>query len=420
MNDDGKITFAADKRYASVVKTRDDYLLLEEYFDEDGNPSKQASGYYALIREYNDAGQEYKVTYLDIDKQPVMNNLGYASVVHTYNVEGKVETNRYYDTELKPVKSKHDGYGSYKGYDINGRNNLIIHLDEKDAPMIAGNGYAVMNRFFYEDGPNAGRVKEEYYFDTNNNPIALSMGQYGLQKNYDEYGRTNVLTYINADGKPSPTKKGYTTIKRTFYEDDSIKTELYYDIDGKPFRMANGQYGILNQYGETIYLDSKGDPFFDLKNHLVNNQMTIVLIVLIISIISSCCGYKANVVLLIIYIAGALYMTLGQRNDVKGGLNMIPLWSYKQFFSNDELRWEIVNNILLFVPLGILLYQLYPRIIILFVPILLSVVIEGIQYLFGLGLCELDDVISNGLGGIIGFVAGGLTTGIKSRIKKRK
>ena len=70
------------------------------------------------------------------------------------------------------------------------------------------------------------------------------------------------------------------------------------------------------------------------------------------------------------------------------------------------MRMEILNNIWLFVPLGTILYRLFPGIYIVFVPILISIAVEVSQYLLGVGLCEVDDVVSNGLGGLIGILVG--------------
>ncbi len=75
---DGELRYAADKHYATAIKTRGDNCQLEEYFDEHGNPAEQALGHYALLREYDDLGRNYRVTYLDLDGSPVLISLGYS------------------------------------------------------------------------------------------------------------------------------------------------------------------------------------------------------------------------------------------------------------------------------------------------------------------------------------------------------
>ena len=408
---DGNITFAADKHYATVIKTTSDHQLLEEYFDANGEHTEQSTGYYALLREYNEADQEFKVTFLGLDGKPVMNSHGYAISMRFYNENGYAEKELYYDTEEKPVKTRYNGYGIYKKYDETGKNTVLVHLDENGNPMVAGNGYAIIHRSFYEEGNGTGRVKDEFYFDENEEPVTLSLGQSGLHKEYDELGRTRVLTYLDAEGNPIKTTKGYTTIIRTFYDDDSVRTEMYFDQEGEPIRLSEGQYGILKQDGKTIYLDANGNRLFQLKNFLINNQAAVILIAIAIVLIASLLNKKVNIGLFVLYIVFIIYITIVQRNDVRTGIELRFLWSYRQFLSSKTLRWEIFNNILLFIPLGAILYKLYPKKSILLVPVLVSLLIELTQYATGTGLCELDDVISNGLGGCIGYGAGQLLTG---------
>ena len=87
--------------------------------------------------------------------------------------------------------------------------------------------------------------------------------------------------------------------------------------------------------------------------------------------------------------------------DAKSNFDLF--WSYREIFSDSGARADILKNIWLFIPLGAILYRLYPQKTILFVPLLLSIMIELVQLTTGTGLCELDDMFSNGLGGCIGF-----------------
>lgn len=49
------------------------------------------------------------------------------------------------------------------------------------------------------------------------------------------------------------------------------------------------------------------------------------------------------------------------------------------------------------------MYRLNPKKITLLIPVALSFMIEVVQLVTATGICELDDIISNGLGGCIGF-----------------
>lgn len=59
---------------------------------------------------------------------------------------------------------------------------------------------------------------------------------------------------------------------------------------------------------------------------------------------------------------------------------------------------NIVLNILLFVPLGMIIRERRTVII----GIMLSLCIELIQYIFTLGYCEVDDVLNNSIGAVLG------------------
>ena len=62
-------------------------------------------------------------------------------------------------------------------------------------------------------------------------------------------------------------------------------------------------------------------------------------------------------------------------------------------------------NIFLFIPFGFLLsYVLNFKLLHVFLTgLFLSALIESLQYVYGLGLCELDDVFNNTVGSLIGY-----------------
>lgn len=84
-----------------------------------------------------------------------------------------------------------------------------------------------------------------------------------------------------------------------------------------------------------------------------------------------------------------------------GYLEMIR---YGMFF---EFIYLFVGNIIWFVPFGFLLpclskrFSTFPRV--LLSGLFLSLVIEFLQYAFGTGISEADDLILNTLGALIGY-----------------
>ena len=104
------------------------------------------------------------------------------------------------------------------------------------------------------------------------------------------------------------------------------------------------------------------------------------------------------------YIVGILYCTLGGRDSGIRTVNLVPFWSYG-LFSDPQYRWQIYMNVFLFMPFGVMLAFVAKRgsFQSLIIGFLLSVCIEAAQFIFCLGLCELDDVIHNSLGTALGY-----------------
>lgn len=396
----GTLTYAADKCYATKIETRDGNSILEEYFDEIGAPSRQKNGSYALLRELDKEGHEYRVTYLDKGGKPMIITAGYAILLRSYNDFGLVEYEIYLDVNEEPIKRSNGAYSRRNEYE-NNRNTVVVYLDGSGKPTRVESGYAIMKRTYYGDG----QIETETYFDADEKPIALALGQYGVHYEYDGLGRKAVLTYLNVSGSPAVTNLGYTTVKRTFHPDDTVETTMYYDADGLPVALSHGQYGVKHVNGKKIYLNKDGKEFFNLNNWLHNNSVAVVAIGILVAILSLVLGRKWNCILLILYLVFVFYMTLMYRVEGDANAEMELFWSYKQFLSSPSLRLEILYNIWLFVPLGTILCRIWPRVWVVLIALAISVFIEVVQYHCGIGLAELDDIISNGLGGLIGYGA---------------
>ena len=90
------------------------------------------------------------------------------------------------------------------------------------------------------------------------------------------------------------------------------------------------------------------------------------------------------------------------------GYNLIlePFKSYRDYHI-DEFTWfQIRANMLLFIPIGFFLPMIIKKPF--FMPLIagvgVSVTIELLQLVLRRGTCETDDVISNSIGMLIGFV----------------
>ncbi len=329
-----------------------------------------------------------------------INTRYYDSVEKTMDDEGRVILEEYLDKNGQKVKNPGGYYAIAREYDEQGRNYKVVYLDEEGNAVNNKTGYAILKRIFNEDG----KVQSEYYYDLNESPVMLSNYNYGLSYGYDENGRIDLVTYIGSDGEPVTNKSGYSSVKRTFDEEGKLLTEMYYDINGEQVKLKRGQYGVLYDGNKTFYLGKDGRKIFEPMNFLNNYPVVVFLVGSLVIIISAFLSKRSNIIILVIYIVFTLYMTLGGRETVYERLKLTPFWSYVQFFTNQSLKVEILNNIWLFVPIGALGYSVKNSTKMIVSLCMISLLIELTQLITGLGMCEIDDLISNSLGAVIGWI----------------
>lgn len=116
-----------------------------------------------------------------------------------------------------------------------------------------------------------------------------------------------------------------------------------------------------------------------------------------------------NIVTLIISLAAIIYLTLYHRGESEYDVILTPFHSFIEAQIQPELYRSMLMNVFLFEPLGLSLSGLLPKkwyslTIAVVVGMLFSIGIEAAQFYYGLGRCEVDDVIMNTLGCAIGTV----------------
>lgn len=99
-------------------------------------------------------------------------------------------------------------------------------------------------------------------------------------------------------------------------------------------------------------------------------------------------------------------------------IELIPFWSYVAYFKDpgNGVLTQIIANVILFIPIGIMLgiltRRIKPSILIGFI---LSFAIEFLQLITHRGLFEIDDIIHN----TVGVVLGCLTYTLPRKKQKR-
>ena len=116
-----------------------------------------------------------------------------------------------------------------------------------------------------------------------------------------------------------------------------------------------------------------------------------------------------SIVLLIAYSAFVFSSTVVFRPQcLEITIQWIPFYSYcRALFGESHLLLENFLNIVLFIPLGVFLFfSMKDRGLLLSVlfAFSFSLIIESLQFILRKGECEVDDLIHNTLGCIIGFM----------------
>src|SRR5258706_14028502 len=120
---------------------------------------------------------------------------------------------------------------------------------------------------------------------------------------------------------------------------------------------------------------------------------------------------KLTNVLFIIYLIALFWILLfklGVRFSYMGTrrVNLIP-FSAPLILNGKSDVGEIILNVVIFVPLGIYAGVLFERWIFrkkVFLFFLISLMIEGLQFIFRVGAFDITDIITNTSGGIIGLM----------------
>ncbi len=399
VNLDGVITDAIDMGYATVCRMRDDNdrVVEERYLDASGNPVARYRDCYGLSYEYGETSTV--ITYLDAEDNPIMRSDGYSTIVRT-QVGGRASDDFYYDLNGQQVQCAGGYYGLHREYNSEGQSTSLTFLDKDGHVVSTSSGYAIKTYQRDMDGTIIG----EQYFDTEENPARSSLGQYGELYQCNEQGYIGQITYLDVDGNPAPTNEGYTILKRTYHRDGTADTDMYFDAEGNPKALSKGQYGIKRSGKVNFLLDKNGNIMLCVDNLLNGFPCMVVVFGCVVCLLLIVLPKSLSVVLTIVYVAFILYETLMFRESGNARTNFV-LFSYAgRFLKEQSVRVGVINNIWLFIPLGMGLYRWFQKKWVLVIPFVMSVVIETTQYITGLGIAEFDDVFGNTMGGWIGIL----------------
>lgn len=120
---------------------------------------------------------------------------------------------------------------------------------------------------------------------------------------------------------------------------------------------------------------------------------------------------RRQVVLFTVYFAFVLYLTVFMRiGSVNSSIVTTPFDDFAIAFKTGDTKMleHMAWNVVLFIPFGYLIPAMNPQMLrkssISFIGgLMCSTVIEGVQMVFSLGMCDIDDIIANTVGAMIGY-----------------
>ena len=114
----------------------------------------------------------------------------------------------------------------------------------------------------------------------------------------------------------------------------------------------------------------------------------------------------------VIYVCVVIFVTLGMRQLwTVHDLKLHPFWSYETVIrtGNPEMLIENIANIALFFPLGVFIRDRWENRsrwqYCILTAFCCSFTIECLQLIFGLGTFEVDDMMHNTLGAVLGYLS---------------
>ena len=149
-------------------------------------------------------------------------------------------------------------------------------------------------------------------------------------------------------------------------------------------RTGSYQYNVIN----SMNLQKTGRNISKVNN--VANRITIILFI----------SYLVALCWILLFKLGVRFSYMGNRR-----VNLIP-FSEPLILNGKIDVGEIILNVVIFVPLGVYTGILFERWIFgrkLFFLFLISLIVEGLQFILAVGAFDITDIITNTLGGIIGL-----------------
>jgi eukaryotic-like serine/threonine-protein kinase len=212
---------------------KDDRLIEEMYFDRAGRPAPEPDD-------------------------------GAFRLTLTRDAEGNVTETAFFDENGKPTLGFNGFHKAISKFDSGGHE-IRTEFRDKDGKLVAiEGGYAAVER---EYDPRGNEVRTSY-FGIDNRPVANRNEGFAIkQTSFDACGRETESKFLDKNGHPVRSNKGYAQIKKTYDDSNNVVGETYLDQDEKerPIRSVEGYAHVARQFDR--HRNIIDERYFDEKDH---------------------------------------------------------------------------------------------------------------------------------------------------------
>jgi hypothetical protein len=243
-----KVTYLFDDRNQEVEK---------RYYNEKGSLFVNSDEGYAIQKiEYDNKGNETKVSYLNAAEKPLKRikkgSYAYATQIKEFDTFNRLARATFFDEKgnpsILPKGKVEDGAPSeiLYGYDKWGNINYMAHADGSGNLINNANGFAIART---ERDIRRNLLSESYY-DKDDKPCADTQGNVHKRVwSYDKHNRWIEFSCYDVNNKPCINKEdGIHKIERTYDAQGNIIEDRFYDAS---VSLRKDNYAIeKNKYDE--------------------------------------------------------------------------------------------------------------------------------------------------------------------------
>jgi MTH538 TIR-like domain (DUF1863). len=241
------------------------------FFDTDTIPCYFKDGLYSILEsEYDENGNVVKETYYDSRGNISLNSNGlYAIAKYKYDNNRHIVEYAYFDNLGLPIFTKQKYHIYRSEYDIKG--NLVKTSYYNINNQLCEVRKTAIQEYSYDEKSN---LIQTIYYDVKNRSTNSDEGYCIQKRKYDNYSRLIEQSYYDNKGKTCWKKGGETFgyyCKTLFTYDDrgNVVKYSYFDVEGKPTRVS-GAAVIMIKYDECCRMATRS--YFDEHQQLINGM----------------------------------------------------------------------------------------------------------------------------------------------------